>query len=251
MKMLMVILGVLLITGCAEVVDTGERGVEVRYGEVISESMPEGFYWYNPITSNIVALDTRVQKWEDSTAVYTKDVQQATVSFAITYNLDPKQAHMIYKDVGLDWANKLMPQVVVGAMKDSVGRWEAEKLITNRDVAQKEAEASIRLALSSKNIQVKAFQITNIDYSDQFEKAVEDKVVAQQRAIEEANRTKQVEEQAKQIVEKAKADAQSISIRASALEKNGKLVELEAVNKWDGKLPQYVLGNTMPFINIK
>jgi regulator of protease activity HflC (stomatin/prohibitin superfamily) len=90
---------------------------------------------------------------------------------------------------------------------------------------------------------------------------VEAKVIAQQNAIEEQNRTVQVREKANQQIEtakgnaestilNAKAEAESIEIRARALERNAKLVEWEAVQKWNGTLPQYMMGNTVPFINV-
>ena len=67
-------------------------------------------------------------------------------------------------------------------------------------------------------------------------------MIAQQKAIEEQNRTKQIEEQARQKVLSAEAEAKSMQIRAEALEQNAKLVEWEAVQKWNGVLPQYMLG---------
>ena len=41
-----------------------------------------------------------------------------------------------------------------------------------------------------------------------------------------------------------------MKIRATALSQNKALVEYEAVKKWDGKLPEYMLGNSVPFINV-
>jgi regulator of protease activity HflC (stomatin/prohibitin superfamily) len=80
---------------------------------------------------------------------------------------------------------------------------------------------------------------------------VEAKMVAIQKAIEEKNRTVQIDEQAKQTVLKAEAEAKSMQIRARALEQNPKLTEWEAVQKWNGTLPQYMLGGAVPFINLK
>ena len=76
------------------------------------------------------------------------------------------------------------------------------------------------------------------------------KVTAIKKAIEEQNRTKQIQEQAKQTVLTAQASAESMRIRANALQQNARLVEYEAVQKWDGKMPQYMLGGGVPFINI-
>ena len=84
-----------------------------------------------------------------------------------------------------------------------------------------------------------------------FEKAIESKVTAEQDALKAKNRTVQIEEEAKQKIISAEAEAKSMAIRANALTRNKALVEYEAVQKWDGKLPQYMLGNTVPFLNLK
>ena len=60
----------------------------------------------------------------------------------------------------------------------------------------------------------------------------------------------QVEEEAKQKLLSAEAEAKSLSIRANALTRNKALVEYEAVKKWDGKLPEYMMGNSVPFVKL-
>ena len=95
------------------------------------------------------------------------------------------------------------------------------------------------------------FQLVNIDFDDEFEKAIKEKQVAEQNALKAKNVTIQVEELAKQTRIKAEADADAMRIKAAALESNAKLVNYEAVQKWDGKMPQYMLGNSVPFIDLK
>ena len=94
------------------------------------------------------------------------------------------------------------------------------------------------------------FLFENTDYSDAFEKAIEDKVIAEQKAQEAVNNTKRITEEANQQVISAKAEAEAMEIKSEALSKNKGLTEYEAVQKWDGKLPQYMLGNSVPFINL-
>lgn len=240
----------LLATGCAEVIETGHRGIEVNFGEVIGAPLPEGFYWYNPFTTDIVQMDTRMLRMPMETTAYTRDVQQAKLQVVLNYRLDQAAVTDVYKNVGHDWDAKLVPQAVQNALKDAIGKWDAENLIANRDKARAEIEAKTGEALAAKHILLSSLDITDIEYTAEFERAVEAKVVATQRAIEEANRTKQIEEQAKQKVTQAEAEAESIRIRAKALEQNAKLVELEAVQKWDGHLPQYMMGNSVPFLNL-
>jgi regulator of protease activity HflC (stomatin/prohibitin superfamily) len=227
----------------------------------MGEGLPEGLYFVNPLTTHIQEIDTRVLKWEDETQAYTRDVQQATLQFVLNYRLDPERAHTVFQQVGADWSSKLVAQVVLEEMKREVGQHEAVDLISQRDTAARRIETNVAALLAKRNVIVTGFQLTNIDYTPEFEHAVEAKVIAQQKAIEEQNRTVQVREQAAQRVEtakgnaestvlNAKAEAESISIRARALEQNAKLVQWEAVQKWNGQLPQYMLGNTVPFVSV-
>jgi len=249
---LIVAVVVLSFAGCGiKVVDTGHRGIETRFGKVVSESLPEGFYWFNPFTSKIVEIDTRIQRQDGETDTYTRDVQQAAIKYTLNYRLQQNAAHLMYRDIGRDWEQKLIPQVVLGTLKEVVGKWDAVDLISNRDKAGNTAFEAIRDNLGERNVEVLRFEITDISYTREFENSVEQKVIAQQKAIEEQNRTKQIEEQARQKVLSAEAEAKSIQIRAQALERNAKLVEWEAVQKWNGVLPQYMLGNgATPFINL-
>jgi regulator of protease activity HflC (stomatin/prohibitin superfamily) len=238
--------------GCAEVIDAGHRGVEVTFGEVEDSSLPEGLYWYNPFATSINEIDVRTQKVEFSMETYTKDVQQATIKATVNINLDPATAHLTFKEVGIRWEEKLVHQVVEDALKQQIGKWAAEELISNRDKARTAAYEAIKERLAPKRVFLTGFELTNISYTPQFEKAVENKVVAIQQAIEEQNRTVQKQELADQVVIAAEADAQSIRIRANALAQNAKLVEWEAVQKWNGVLPSMMMGGqSVPFINIK
>jgi len=243
---------VLSVAGCGiKVVDTGQRGIKTRFGQVVSESLPEGLYFFNPFTSQIVEIDTRVQRTDGETDTYTRDVQQAAIRYTLNYRLQQNAAHLMYRDIGRDWEQKLIPQVVLGTLKEVVGKWDAVDLISNRDKAANTAFDQIRDNLAERNVEVSRFEITDISYTKEFENSVEQKVIAQQKAIEEQNRTKQIEEQARQKVLSAEAEAKSIQIRAQALEQNAKLVEWEAVQKWNGVLPQYMLGSgATPFINL-
>jgi regulator of protease activity HflC (stomatin/prohibitin superfamily) len=243
---------VLSFAGCGiKVVDTGQRGIKTRFGEIVSESLPEGLYFFNPITSSIVEMDTRVQRFDGETDTYTRDVQQAVIKYTLNYRLQQNAAHLVYRDIGREWENRLIPQVVLGTLKEVVGKWDAVDLIANRDKAATTAYESIQRILAERNVEISRFEITDIAYTKEFENSVEQKVIAQQRAIEEQNRTKQIEEQARQKVLSAEAEAKSMQIRAEALEQNAKLVEWEAVQKWNGVLPQYMLGSgATPFINL-
>ncbi len=257
-----VFLALILTTCGAETVNTGHRGVKVRFGEVIGDPLPEGLYFVNPFTTHISEMDTRVIKWTAETQAYTRDVQQAGLHFTLNFRLDPTKAAIVFRDVGVDWSEKLVGQVIHEEIKREVGQHEAVDIIAQRNEAARKIEANVKTMLQARNVIVTSFQLTNIDFTHEFEQAVEAKVIAQQKAVEEKNRTVQISEQATQKIAtargdadatllKAKAEAESIRIRAQALEQNPRLVEFEAVKQWNGVLPQYMLGGAaVPFINL-
>jgi prohibitin 2 len=246
-----ILLIVILFASCsATVVDPGHRGVRITLGKVSTLPLEEGLHFKLPMVQQIRQLDIRTLQWKEVTQSYTKDVQQADVSFTLTFSLEPTYAVDMYRTVGADWAEKLVYQIILEELKRELGQHEAVTLIATRDQAARAIESGARAKLAERHVLVSGLQITNIDYTKQFEDSVEAKVIAQQRAIEEQNRTVQIEQQAKQKVISAEAEAESMRIRAKALESNLRLVEWEAVQKWDGKLPQYQLGGATPFINL-
>lgn len=249
------------IAASMQTVENGHRGMAVRFGKVVSEAMPPGLTFVNPFTTKVVQMNIQTNKWDGESQAYTRDVQQAKIRFTLNYNLDPATVIETYQNVGTDWAGKLVGQVVHESIKREFGQHEAVDIIAQRDKASRAIEAEVKDKLALRHVAVTGFQLTNIDYTPEFEHAVEQKVIAQQKAIEEQNRTVQKQELAnQQVVEakgnaestliNAKATAESIRIRASALEANAKLVEWEAVQKWDGVLPVYQMGTATPFIQI-
>lgn len=242
----------LLVTGCAHTVDTGHRGLKVSFGEVEGDPLVEGLYFVNPFTTSIHQMDTRILKWESHTAAYTKDVQLSTISFTLNYQLDPREVGLVYRTVGEDWVEKLVGQQVHQYLKNVVGQWDAVDIIVNRQKVSEQASLAIANALSNVHVLVPlgGFTVTDITFSDAFDKAVEAKVIAQQQALQAQNTTERVKQEAQQKVIQATAEAQSMKIRADALSQNPRLVEWEAVQKWNGELPQYTLGGGVPFIQL-
>lgn len=239
------------LSGCGiHTVETGHRGVKVTFGQVQGDALTEGLYFVNPFTTSIVQIDIRTQRWDGKTDAYTKDVQVSHVQFTLNYQLRPEAAATVYRTVGADWANKLIAQVIYQDLKDVVAKWDAVDLIANRQKATDDAQAAIVRDLGQRNVVVSGFFLNDISFSDEFDRAVEAKVIAAQQALQAQNQTERIKQEAQQKVIQAQAEAQSMKIRADALAQNPKLVEWEAVQKWNGVLPQYTLGGAIPFIQM-
>ncbi|MDR3237757.1 MAG: prohibitin family protein, partial [Spirochaetia bacterium] len=191
------------------------------------------------------------QKRDYATSAYTKDIQPADVKMSLSFNLRAESVVFTYKNYGLDWEEKIVIPNLHQALKDEIGKQNAVELVANREEVANKILLAVNKALEDLPIRATSFQLLDISFSDVFEKAIESKVVAVQKAQEAENVTKQIQEEAKQKVISAEAEARSMTIRAQALSQNRALVSYEAVQKWDGKLPVYSLGGSVPFINIK
>lgn len=233
------------------VVGAGERGVKVTLGKVSQESFGEGMHFITPYISKIVKMDVKTQKYSTQTHVYTKDIQQAKISYVVNYNLLADSAYRMYQEVGMDYVSKVINPVLEGTIKDVIGKWNAQDLVANREEATNDILSKLHEQLMDRYVNVTSFQIVDINYSEVFERAIESKVTAEQDALKAKNKTVQIQEEARQKVISAEAEAKSMSIRANALTQNKALVEYEAVQKWNGILPTYMMGNSVPFINLK
>ena len=266
-------------------IDAGYRGVKLTWGKVVSDSLPEGLYFYNPISTSMVAIDTRLQRAKIKLETYTKDIQQATMSLTVNYNIDPTKAHELYQRIGLAYQNTLIEPNVLSAVKDVVGKVEADKFINNREVVTQEIKEKISGILSPSHIIVQEVAIEDIAFSAAFESAIEAKQIATQEAIKSQNETVRVTEEGKQQVIKAKAEADSqkaaseakayaikveseakaeatkqiglaeaaaIREKSKALSENSRLVELTKAEKWNGALPQNMYGSApLPILDLK
>lgn len=254
MKRFFAALTILLLTACGfEIVDPGYRGIETNLGKVVGEPLPEGLHFYNPFTSDIKEFNVRQDTWSNKTSIFTKDTQRVDVEFTVTYAAEPKFVNQIYLDVGREEAmvEKVVKPVVVGSIKDAIGSVIADELVQKREMVTKESLREVQENLKERHIIVTDLQFTNLDFDDGYERAVEQKAVAIQEAQKAKNETVRIEEEAKQTVKTAQADAEAMRIKSQALQQNKGLIELELAKKWDGKLPQMMFGSSVPMIDMK
>lgn len=228
----------------------GYRGVLVTLGKVSPHSYINGVGFKVPFISEMIKVDVRTKKMSGTAAAYTSDIQTAELKFNFQYDLVADNVHVLYEKVGLDYENKLVITVFNDVLKEVIGKWQAQELISNLDKARVDITKLLNDRLDKRYFQNAQFLFENTDYSDAFEKAIEDKVIADQKAQEAVNNTKRITEEANQKKITAQAEAEAMEIKSEALSKNKGLTEYEAVKKWDGKLPQYMLGNSVPFINL-
>jgi regulator of protease activity HflC (stomatin/prohibitin superfamily) len=233
------------------IVSPGYRGVLVTLGNVSEKSYVNGLGFKPPFVSSMKKIDVRTVEMTQKAVSYTQDVQTAEVEYTFTYNLKPDNVWDLYQKVGQDYESKKVTPVLNDVIKDIIGHWQAQDLVGNRDKARLEILSALNERLDASYFENYTFQFINIDYSDNFENAIEAKVIAEQKAQEAVNNTRRIKEEAEQKVITAQAEAKAMAIKSKALESNKNLIQYEATLRWDGKLPTYMMGDAVPFIGLK
>lgn len=232
-------------------ISSTQRGILTTFGKVSSKSIGDGLHAKIPFIQNVKKVNVQTQKIDDNTISYTKDIQSAELSFVVNYDFQLDNLVDLYTKVGFNYETKILSPIIEGVIKDVVGTFNAAEIVENRDNVRNKIEIQLINKFPSQYFSNIRFQIVNIDYDDQFEKAIIEKQVAEQNALREKNNTVRIQEEANQQIIKAEAEAKAIQIKADALAANPKIVSYEAVQRWNGALPEYMLGDAVPFINLK
>ena len=248
---LLAVLAVIVVFSTFYTIKSTERGVLSTFGKISPSVIEDGLHVKIPFIQTIKKVNIQQKKFDGEENSYTRDVQTSEVRYTINYDLVRENVNNLIKNVGDDYHNRIVVPFIRSAMKEAFGNYAATEIVENRDAVRREIEGTLRHTLDSNYFLNIQFQLVDIDFDDDFENSIKEKQVAEQQALKAKNVTIQIEEQAKQTKIRAEADAEAIRIKAKALESNPKLVEYEAVQKWDGKMPQYMMGNSLPLINLK
>lgn len=232
------------------VVGPGERGVMTRLGAVEDRVLGEGLNFRVPIIEQVIKMDVKTQKLEVDALSYSKDLQNVDTKIALNFHLDPKHVHRLIQEIGQDYEVRIIGPAIQESVKAATAQFTAAELVSERPKVKEEIKATLMARLSPRHIDVDDFSIMNFQFSESYEKAIEEKQVAEQNALKAQNDLRRIQVEAEQRVAQAKAEAEAIKIQTEALQQNQNLVRLEAVKKWDGVLPKYMAGNAVPFIDI-
>ena len=236
-------------------VKSGERALVFTWGEITSVKS-EGLNFKIPVMQDVQKVDIRTRKAESPADAASKNMQTVSTNVSLNYMLDPSKLRELYSTVGLDVEAKIIAARIQETVKAVVARYTAEELLSVRELVKNEISDSLTRQLLEYNIVVApgGVQITNFDFSAAFNKAIEDKQVAEQQALKAENDLQRIRVEAEQKIAQARGEAESIRIQAEAIRAQGgrEYVQLQAIGKWDGKLPQYTGGNApLPFIDVR
>lgn len=248
-----VILVLVLLFGSLGTISAGDVGIETRLGAVVGTKSP-GLYFKLPFVESVTEMDVQTQKENvDKISAASQDLQEVTTSVAINYHLEPTKAAEIYRNIGTDYAVRVIDPAIQESVKANTANYTAEQLITQRELVRQGVIDLLSQKMAQFGIQVDAVNMTDFQFSPDFTAAIESKVTAVQNAEAAKNKLAQVQYEAEQTVATAEGQAKAIQIQAQAINSQGgtDYVQLQAIAKWDGHLPaQMIPGATVPFLNL-
>ena len=244
-------------------VDQGERAVVLRFGELVGES-GSGFHFKLPWVDSVrrITVQTQTKRYQNLDA-YSRDQQPADLTVSVTYVVsNASEVYAQYGDLEVAVLRLIDPRLTAG-IKTIFGQYDAVRAIQERAALNNDFATAVTSAIDGGPISIISVQIENIDFSDAYEQSVEQRMLAQVeiQKREQNLRTTEVEAQiartkaegeAQATRLRGEAEASAIKARAEALRMNADLVQLQAVEKWDGKLPTTMVpSSALPFINVQ
>lgn len=267
--LLTVALMALAFTSCTTV-DSAEVGIKFKKwssdanlkGGVIGTC--KGFVWYNPFTERVFTYETIVRiKDYETLKVNTSDASEFIMDPTISYCINSDLATSIfvkYRKPLDEIENGFMRTCIYDAYRICANRYTADELMSNRAKFEDEVYKQLDSILTKEGFIIEQFT-SNITPPKSLQNAIDAKNEAVQNALKADNQVKEAEAKARIQVAQAEGEAQALKIKADgeayynktvAQSLNEILVRQYALEKWDGKLPQYTTGsNALPLIGLK
>ncbi len=177
------------------IVGAGETGVYSLFGKVRDTELRSGFHFVNPL-AHVEKMSIRTEQYtmsiapsegqikgDDSISSLTREGLDVNVDFTALYRLEEPKASDVYREVGLNYVEKIIRPEIRGVIRDIVSQYEAKELYS-----QKRQEASDRIAtllkerIGSRGIIIEQALIRNVQLPPNLTKAIQEKLAAEQEA---------------------------------------------------------------------
>lgn len=266
---------IFLLTEAFVIVESGHVGIIRTLGAVQPTSLPEGFHFKKPFMDNIEQVDIRLTREENAAGAASKDLQTVQTKVTVQYSLAGGVAPLTFQKIGNRSvvASTLIAPAIMESVKAVTAQYTAEELITKRALVKVAIQQAITNFIDTTLVEKGApgaltianVAITDFDFSLEFNKAIEEKVRAEQNALKAENdkirrvtqaeagaaeRSLAADALAYEIDTESTARAEAIRREAQALKNNPELIQLRLAEKWDGVLPKVSGEGSVPLINM-
>lgn len=247
------IISLILIPFSFHTISSGEVAVVKHLGK-IEDVKTAGTHYDLWITNKYEKYDTKVQDFEVFTAAYSSDAQPMNIAMTIQYQILSDKVVDIATQYGkLAILQNRIESVAIERVKSVLSSHKAMDIIAKRATISASVEKAIKETIDEEYyVNITTVVLDNIDFSDAFEQAVEDKMIAEQAKLKAdyENEKKIANAQAKIDIAKAEAEAKKIAAEGEA-EANkivsesitNEIIQKTYLDKWDGKLPEVITGD--------
>lgn len=229
------------------IVDAGERGVLMEFGQVQKQILDEGLHMIIPVVNTVEKLSVRVQKQEISAEASSKDLQDVFADVALNWHIIPEEVNLIFQQIGNlpDIVERIINPAVEEVLKAVMAQYTAEEIITNRGEVKSNVDAALSTRLGSYHIAVDDISLVHVHFSKRFGEAVEAKQIAEQEAKRAEFIALKAVKEAEAKVNMAKGEAEAYGLLRDGL--TPELLQKQAIEKWNGSLP-LIVGKESPKI---
>jgi len=226
-------------------VPTGHQGIVLRWSAATGAMKGPGLYWVIPIRDSVDPISVQIQERTRIVEAASSDLQDVIATITVNYHVLPSGAAKLYQEVIRDYRTALIDPAIEDIVKGSTANYTPEEMLQKRPELRDSILSDLRTRLKQYEINVTNVAVTNLKFSAQYTQSIEDKVIAEQRALEAENKLRQVEFEAQQEVERAKAEAEKIRIQAEAIQAQGGMeyVMLQMIQAWSGDFPDTLIMN--------
>jgi regulator of protease activity HflC (stomatin/prohibitin superfamily) len=236
-------------------VDSGYRGVVLRFGANTGRTLEPGPHIITPFIETVRPISVQVQVEKLAAQASSHDLQVVHTQVTLAYFQDPCCVTDIWAKLNDDAVNRVVIPAIQEAIKAQTAQFDAEQLIAKRAIVRDGIEQYVRDRLTAHHIDVDAVSITDFNFSDEYNRAIEAKVTAQQNALKAENDLTRIKIEAEQKIAQAGAEAKALEVQKQQI--TPELIQLRAIEMmqqhWDGHLPEVYMagqGGALPMIDV-
>lgn len=212
-------------------VQPGEMAIKFNYLTGLSKiAVNEGFHMKLPFIEKPIIFQSRTKKISMSISTQNRDLQESFINADVFYKPDVSKLDIIYRTLGPDYDKKVMDNILKEVVRGTVAQYNAQQLLTQRDQISSQIKNSIAQRARTHNILIDGFTVSGIRFSDNYQKAVDDKQAAQQDAERAKYVVNQRTQEKRSIVIQSDAEAKGIELIGKQTKENPAFLDLQRIN---------------------
>lgn len=216
---------------CLYNVDAGHRAVKFsRFTGMGNTHYNEGTHLLMPWVERPIVYDVRTRPRTIVSLTGSRDLQMVNISVRTLSRPDSNKLDLIYSTLGRDFDEKVLPSIVNETLKSVVAQFNASQLVMQREEVSRLIRQRLVERAKDFNIFLDDVSITHLNFSPEYERAVESKQVAQQQAERARFRVLKAQEEKKNIIIKAMGEQEAAKMIGEAIKNNPGFVELRRID---------------------